>query len=166
MATEILLDHSSPLQKQWSPLRQASMEDGETSTKFQAWCVSFLVEVVVINLLLEGLDMFNQSSCMIYPSVGGICQWRCSMKSMKGSIITLLDWEVWRHPHRCRKNILKLFYNLVDWILLDIKVLVWGCNGCNVLPFTFWSDFEEAKLCSMRDYFVALFWWENSQNYL
>jgi hypothetical protein len=45
------------------------------------------------------------------------------MKSMKGYVITLLDWAVWRHPRRCNKNILVLFYNLVDLLLLDRKVL-------------------------------------------
>jgi hypothetical protein len=45
------------------------------------------------------------------------------MKSMKGYVITFLDWEVGRHPHRCNKNILGLFYNLVDLLLLDKKVL-------------------------------------------
>ena len=82
MATEIHLDHSSPLRKQWSQLHQVPLGDEETSVKSEVWCVSFFVEedillsllMVVMNLLLEGLDMFNQSSCMIYPSVGGICQ--------------------------------------------------------------------------------------------
>jgi hypothetical protein len=82
MATEIHLDHSSPLRKQWSPLHQVPMGDGETSAKSEAWCVAFLAEEVVLlsllkvvmNLLLEGLDLFNQYSCMIYLSVGGICR--------------------------------------------------------------------------------------------
>jgi hypothetical protein len=81
MATEIHLDHSSTLRKQWSPLHQVPMGDGETSTKFEAWCAAFLVEVVllsllkvVMNMLLEGLDLFNQSNCMIYLSVGGLCR--------------------------------------------------------------------------------------------
>jgi hypothetical protein len=76
------MDHSSPLRKQWSPLRQVPLGDGETSAKSEAWCATFLVEEVVLlrllkdfmNLLLEGLDPFNQSSCMIYLSVGGLCQ--------------------------------------------------------------------------------------------
>jgi hypothetical protein len=29
---------------------------------------------VVMNLLLEGLDMLNQSSGMVYLSVGGLCR--------------------------------------------------------------------------------------------
>ena len=45
------------------------------------------------------------------------------MKSMKGSVITFLDWELWRNPCRCNKNILVLVYNLVDMLLLDRKVL-------------------------------------------
>ena len=77
MAIEIHLDLSSILRKQWSPLHQVPMGDGETSAKSKAWCIACLVEEVVMlsllkivmNLLLEGLDMFNQSSCMIYLSV-------------------------------------------------------------------------------------------------
>jgi hypothetical protein len=42
---------------------------------------------------------------------------------MKGFVITFLDWAVWRHPRRCSKNILVLFYNLVDLLLLDRKGL-------------------------------------------
>jgi hypothetical protein len=80
MATEIHLDHSSPLRKQWSPLCQVPMGDGETSTKSEAWCDACLAKEVVLlsllkvvmNLLLEGLDLFNQSSCMIYLSVDGL----------------------------------------------------------------------------------------------
>ena len=80
MATEIHLDHSSPLRKKWSPLCQVPLGDGETSTKFESWCISFLAEEVfllsllkvVMNLFLEGLDPFNQYSYMIYLSVGGL----------------------------------------------------------------------------------------------
>jgi hypothetical protein len=131
MATEIHLDHSSPLRKQWSPLRQVPLGDGETSSKSKSWCVACLTEEVVLlsllkdvtSLLLEGLDSFNQYSCMIYLSVGGICQWRCNMKSMKVSIITFLEWEVWRNPRSYSKNILVLVYNLVDLLLLVIQDL-------------------------------------------
>jgi hypothetical protein len=67
MVTEIHVDHSSPLRKKWSPLRQVPMGDGETSVKSEAWCVACLIEEVVMlrlwkvvmKLLLEGLDMFN-----------------------------------------------------------------------------------------------------------
>jgi hypothetical protein len=45
------------------------------------------------------------------------------MKNMKGFIITWFDWAVWRHPRRCSRNILVLFYNLVDLLLLDRRVL-------------------------------------------
>jgi hypothetical protein len=125
------MDHSSLIRKKWSPLHQFPMGYGETYAKYEAWCTACLVEEdvmlsllkVVMTLLLERLDVFNQSSCMIYLSVGGIYRWRCNMKSMKGSFITLLDRAVWRHPHKCNKNILRLFYNLVNLLLLDRKVL-------------------------------------------
>jgi hypothetical protein len=82
MAIEIHLDHSSPLRKQWSPLRQVPLGDGETYAKSEAWCVACLAEEVVLlnllkvvmNLLLEGLNPFNQSSYMIYLSAGGFCR--------------------------------------------------------------------------------------------
>jgi hypothetical protein len=82
---------------------------------------------------------------------------------MKGFFITSLDWAVWRHPCRCSKNILVLFYNL---LLLDRKVLGQGCSGCNVLMFTFCLDCEEDKLFGMRDYFETLFCRDSSRNYL
>jgi hypothetical protein len=71
-----------PPRKEWSPLCQVPLGDEDTSTKSEAWCVAFFNEEVVLlsllkvvmNLLLEGLDLFNQSSCMIYLSVGGIYQ--------------------------------------------------------------------------------------------
>jgi hypothetical protein len=67
MAIEIHIDHSSPLRKEWSPLCQVPLGDGETSSKSEAWCVSFLAKEVVMlsllkaimNLLLEGLNQFN-----------------------------------------------------------------------------------------------------------
>ena len=82
METEIHLDHSSPLRKQWSPLHQVPMGNGDTSVKSEAWCTTCLAEEVVflslfkvvMNLLLEGLHLFNQSSCMIYLSLGGLCR--------------------------------------------------------------------------------------------
>jgi hypothetical protein len=37
LATEIHLDHSSPLMKQWSPLRQVCSGDGETSIEYEPW---------------------------------------------------------------------------------------------------------------------------------
>ena len=65
MAIEIHLYHSSPLRKQWSPLRQVPLRDRESS--LEAWCAAFLAEEVVLlsllkvvmNLLLEGLNPFN-----------------------------------------------------------------------------------------------------------
>ena len=170
MANVFHLDHSSPLRKQWSPLHQVPLGYINNNAKYEAWCTACLAKEVVLlsllehvmTLLLEGLDPFNQFNCMIYLSVGGLCRWRCSMKSMKGYVITLLDWEVWRYPRRCNKKILVLVYNLFNLLLLDRNVLGWGCSGYSVLLFTFWLDFEEAKLCSMRDYLVAFFWWENS----
>ena len=82
MAIEVHLDHSSLLRKKWSPLHQVPMGDEKTSAISKAWCTACLVEEaillsllkVVMNLLLEGLDMFNQYSCMIYLSVGGLCR--------------------------------------------------------------------------------------------
>jgi hypothetical protein len=73
MATEIHLDHSSHLMKQLSPLHQVTLGDRETSSKSEAWCVACLVEEAVMlsllkavmNLLLEGLDPFNQSNYML-----------------------------------------------------------------------------------------------------
>jgi hypothetical protein len=81
MATEIHLDHSYSLKKKWSPLLQVPLGDKETSAKSKAWCAVCLAEEVVLlsllkvvlNLLLEGLDLFNQYSCMIYLSVGQFC---------------------------------------------------------------------------------------------
>jgi hypothetical protein len=62
MATEIHLDHSSPLRKKWSPLHQVTLGYEDTSAKYEAWCDTFLVEEffmlsllkVFMNLLLEG----------------------------------------------------------------------------------------------------------------
>ena len=78
MAIEIQMDHSSTLRKKWSPLCQAPLRGGENYDKYEAWCVACLAEEVVMlsllkdvmNLLLERLDLFNQSSYMIYLSVG------------------------------------------------------------------------------------------------
>jgi len=36
-ATDTHLDHSSPLKKQWSPLRQVPREDGGTAAEFGSW---------------------------------------------------------------------------------------------------------------------------------
>jgi hypothetical protein len=80
-ATEIHMDHSSPFRKQWSPLHQVPLGDRETYAKSESWCVNCLVEEVVMlsllkvfmNLFLEGLNLFNQYSCMIDLSVQGIC---------------------------------------------------------------------------------------------
>ena len=80
MATEIHMDHSSPLRKKWSPLLQFPLGDKVTYAKSEAWRIACLIEEVVLlsllkvvmNLLLEGLNPFNQSSCMIYLSVGGV----------------------------------------------------------------------------------------------
>jgi hypothetical protein len=58
------------------------------------------------------------------------------MKSMKGFVITSLDWTMWRHPCRCSKNILVLFYNIVDLLLLDRRVL----GEATVIEVSFSSD--------------------------
>ena len=81
MAIDIHMDHSSPLRKQWSPLHQDPLQDGDNSSKSEAWCVACLDEEFtilsllkdVMNLLLEGLDPLNQSGCMIFLSVVGLC---------------------------------------------------------------------------------------------
>jgi hypothetical protein len=85
LATEIHLDHSSLLRKQWSPLRQVPSRYGETSTESEPWLVTFLVKVdfsLVLFLwkdvmnLLELSDPFNRPGCTIClgPSVGGLCR--------------------------------------------------------------------------------------------
>jgi hypothetical protein len=82
MAIEIHLDHSSPFRKKWSTLCQIPFGYGETYAKSEAWCIACLAMEdvllsllkVVMNLLLKGLDSFNQSNCMIYLSVGGFCR--------------------------------------------------------------------------------------------
>jgi len=152
-------------------LCQVLVEDGEDFFESKPWWSVFLAKEVVmlsllkvvINLVLEALDPFNQSRYMICLRVGGIYLWRCSMKNMKGSVIIFLDWVVWRHPHRWRNNICVLFYNM---LLLDRKVLGQGCSGFNFLLLTFWRDHEEAKLWSKWDYFAAFFCQNISQNYL
>jgi hypothetical protein len=82
MATEIHLDHSSPLRKQWSPLRQVPLGYRETFARSEDWCAACLAKEIVIlsllkvvmKMLLEGLNPFNQYSYMIYLSVQGICR--------------------------------------------------------------------------------------------
>ena len=82
MATEIHMDHSSPIRKQCSPLCQVPLGDNETSIKYKSWCVACLTKEFVLlkllkdgmNLLLKGLDPFNQSRYMIYMTMGGLCQ--------------------------------------------------------------------------------------------
>jgi hypothetical protein len=82
LATEIHLDISSQIRKQWSSLHQVPLVYRENSIESELQCVSFLVEVDVILVLylwkdvmnlLEVLDPFNRSRCMIYlgPIVGG-----------------------------------------------------------------------------------------------
>jgi hypothetical protein len=76
------------------------------------------------NSLLNLLKVvMNQYGCMICMSVVGLCRLTCNMKNMKGFIITRFDWVVWRQPHRCNRNISMLFYNIIDLLLLDRRVL-------------------------------------------
>ena len=115
VATDIHLDHSSPLRKQWSPLRQVPMGDGR----------------LLLNLKLDVL-------LSLLKKLSWTCCWRGWICSINLVAWSTWVWEdsvgedvaVWRHPHRCSKNILGLFYNLVDLLLLDRKVLGWGCSGC------------------------------------
>jgi hypothetical protein len=80
VATGFHLDNSSPLRKKWNPLGQVLVEDGEAFSESEPGRTSCLAEeVVLLSLLkvvmtplLEGLDSFNRSSCMICPSVGGL----------------------------------------------------------------------------------------------
>jgi hypothetical protein len=59
-----------------------------------------------------------------------------------------------------------LCFNLVNLLFLDKGGLNRGRSGHNVLLFTSCLNREEAKLCRMRDNFVALFYQHSSQNYL
>jgi hypothetical protein len=86
------------------------------------------------------------------------------MKNMKGFIITWFDWEVLRHSRRCSRNILVLFYNIVDLLHLYRRVLDRGYYGFNFLLFLL--SYEKDKLCDMRDYFAKLFCRDNSLNYI
>jgi len=47
-----------------------------------------------------------------------------------------------------------------------IRCRRWGCSGCSVIMFPFWTDCEEAQFCSMRYYLATHFRWNNSWNYL
>jgi hypothetical protein len=67
---------------------------------------------------------------------------------------------------RCAEGIFALFCNLVDLLLFDRRCLGRGYSGCSVLLFSFLTDCEEAKFCSMRYYLAALFRWNSSWNYL
>jgi hypothetical protein len=60
VATDVHLDQSSLLRKQWSPLCLISRGEGEEVGE-----VAFLgLWKVVENLMFEGLDLFNQSGYM------------------------------------------------------------------------------------------------------
>jgi hypothetical protein len=79
VATDFLLDQSYPLRKQWYSLYEVT---DEAFVESRSWRFSFFDEEVVLlnlwkvvmNLLLEGLDPFNQFFFMICQSVGGIFQ--------------------------------------------------------------------------------------------
>jgi hypothetical protein len=120
-----------------------------------------LLKNALLNLLKV---VMNQYGCMICMSVVGLCRLTCNMKNMKGFIITRFDWVVWRKPHRCNRNISMIFYNIIDLLMLDRRVLGWGYSGCIFLLF--WLGYEEDKFCGMIDYFVALFCQYISRNYL
>jgi hypothetical protein len=67
---------------------------------------------------------------------------------------------------RCAKGIFSLCCNLFDFLFFDRKFLGQGYSGCSVLLFSFLTDCEEAKFCSMRYYLPALFRSNSSFNYL
>ena len=141
VATDIHLDQSSRIRKQWSPLHWVHGGEGKAIVESESWWVACLVGTVallgllkvVMNLWLEWLDLFNQS---------GYMRWLCA------------------------EGIFVLCCNLVDLLLVDRRCLGQGCSGCSILLFPFWIDCGEDEFCSMRYYLVALFRWENSWNYL
>ena len=98
VATNIHLDQSSLLRKQWSPLHWVPGGEGKVIAESESWWSACLAgEVALLSLLkaitnlwLEGLDLFNQS---------GYFRWLCV------------------------EGIFVLCYNLVDLLLLDRRCL-------------------------------------------
>ena len=141
VATDIHLDQSSLLRKQWSPLRWVHEGEGKAIAKSESWWYACLAgDVALLSLLkaitslwLEGLDLFNQF---------GYFRWLCA------------------------EGIFVLCCNLVDLLLVDRRCLGRGCSGCSILLFPFWTDYGEEEFCSMRYYLVALFRSGSSWNYL
>ena len=139
VATDIHLDQSSLLRKQWSPLRWVLRGEGKAFVEYASWWAAFLPgDVALLSLWKFGTNLlrlrpFNKS--------GYIRGW-------------------------CAEGIFALCCNLFDLLLFDRRCFGWGCSGCIVLLFSFWKYCEEAKFCSMRYYLAALFRWNSSWNYL
>jgi hypothetical protein len=74
--------------------------------------------------------------------------------------------KVWIHERWCAEGIFALCFNLFDLLLFDRRFLGQGYNGCSVLLFSFLTDCEEDKFCSMRYYLPTLFRWNSCWNYL
>ena len=84
VATDIHLDKSSLLRNQWSSLRQVPVEDFAESEPWWVACLAAKVVLlsllkVVMNLWVEGLDLFNQSRYMICLCAEGIFTLCCNL---------------------------------------------------------------------------------------
>ena len=139
VATDIHLDQSSLLRKQWSPLRRVPGGEGKAFVESASWWVACLAgDVVLLSL---------------WKSITNLLQLRLLNKSryMRG---------------QCVEEIFTLCCNLVDLLLLDRRCLGQGCSGYSVLLFSFWTYCEEAEFCSMRYYLATLFRLTSGRNYL
>jgi len=90
MANDIHMDQSSLLRKQWYPLCWVPGGEEKVSVESASWWVACLVgEVallsllkVVMNMWLEGLDLFNQSGYMRLFCAEGIFTLCCNLVNL------------------------------------------------------------------------------------
>ena len=139
LATNIHLDQSSPLRKQWYPLCWVLGREGKTFSKSASWWAACPVgDVALLSL------------------------WKSITKLLRSRLFNKSIYMT----GRCAEGIFALCYSDVDLLLLDRRCLGRGCSGCSVLLLSFWTDCEEAKFGSMRYYLATLFMWNSSWNYL
>jgi len=141
LSTDIHLEQSSLLRKQCTPLRWVPGGEGEAFTEFEYWWAACLAGDVVLLGLWKVFTNLLLEGLNLFNRSGYI-------------------------RFMCAEGIFALCYSLVDLLLLDRRCLGRGCSGCSIILFTFWTQCEEAELCSMRYYLGTLFRWDGSWNYL
>jgi len=96
-------------------------------------------------------ELMNLTFYFLILQKGASTYWTIGKGSNKYQVNGMFDLTIQRHPYRWGKDVSIFLQNLIHLLFLCREFPCSSCGAHGGLLFTFWTNQEENKLCSLRD---------------